>query len=243
MYNKIRNPINNKYYNINSKIGKSILNKYLNTSILLGGASLEVPASFKTEAEREAWERAFAAQFNSETLMWDYYKAINERQNYFFCRSFCKIIVSFDGNTVNNFFKKLFISYNDQKRIEFINHIFSFFENPYLIRRNIGYYICPNNENVFFYNKWKIKELVECLYDNGIKMYNEESLLILPCSWIKNRKRIENELIHILFGSVDICFWSSDNQLDVPYPLDSMTSEEDFSLKNAYIQFLRIMIG
>ena len=37
MYNKIKNPINNKFYNINSKIGKSILNKYLNTGVLAGG--------------------------------------------------------------------------------------------------------------------------------------------------------------------------------------------------------------
>ena len=39
MYNKIKNPINNKFYNINSKIGKSVLNKYLNTNttILVGG--------------------------------------------------------------------------------------------------------------------------------------------------------------------------------------------------------------
>ena len=46
IYYKIKNPINNKFYSINSKLGKYILNKYLN--IIYGGTQSTIPdKSFK----------------------------------------------------------------------------------------------------------------------------------------------------------------------------------------------------
>ena len=41
IYYKIKNPINNKFYSINSKLGKYILNKYLN--IIYGGTQSTIP--------------------------------------------------------------------------------------------------------------------------------------------------------------------------------------------------------
>ena len=92
-------------------------------------------------------------------------------------------------------------------------------------------------QNVFFYHRDKLNILLDCLHDHGIK-YTKDEILTLSCTWDKKRDKLQDQLIHILFGNIDICSWSTDTFRDKPYVFENLNSD----LKKAYRQFLRINV-
>lgn len=166
------------------------------------------------------------------SIMWSNYK--NTRKSVeidFLTTSSCKIINSFDGNEIERSLIKWFISYNDNQRNNIITFLFG------IHKYKIGYFICSNNTNVFFYHKQKLNILLRCLSDNNINVL-ENQLLEMPCTWNRDREPLEDQLIHILFGNIDICTWSTHSKKDIPYKLEDLLPR----LRDAYKQFLRMYL-
>ena len=164
--------------------------------------------------------------------MWSHYKNIlKSNEINFLTSSSCKILNSFDGNEMERSLIKWFISYNDIQRNEICGFLYGLFKNK------IDYHICSSNSNVFFYHKTKLNIFIRCLSDNNINISKEE-LLEMPCTWSRDRDQLEDQLIHVLFGNIDICTWSTHSIKDIPYKLDELLPE----LRMAYEQFLRMYL-
>lgn len=152
---------------------------------------------------------------------------------YFFNNNKCKLIISFDGNPYNKDLIRNFISYDQESRIGIVEYLFE--------RTDIGYFICPDKSNIFFYdptilNKFLLKINKYKVFEN---LFTIDDLLKLSCVWDRERDPVEHNLIHILFGSTNKCLWKSEIR-------DELTDMENISndnkrmieLKKAYNEFL-----
>jgi hypothetical protein len=173
---------------------------------------------------------------NPEFFKWDPWqvKTFSEeskllRENY------CKFIISFNNIPDYNYLNDAFIRYDHKTRVKVMNYLFDG-------DTNIEYYIClkehQDRSNVFFYNRNLLdKFIVELnrykVKDSSNNFYNIEILLELPCTWRKDRDSIEEQLIHILFGSTTLCKYKSE-KADYQFNPEDM----DEKLKQAYLNFI-----
>ena len=151
-------------------------------------------------------------------------KTFSQTKN-FFDNNKCKILISFDGNPTETLLVRLFRSYSKIKRDYVVNYLFN--GNP-----NIRYHICSNQNNVFFYDYHRLNSLIISLNQNKILgiWWTPEKLLELPCIWSKTRDKLEDDLIHILFGSTIECNWKSAS-------IDTLSNVGE-NLTIAYKQFI-----